>query len=327
MRFLLSTLAALLPGLNVHAVRIRWRAEFRAASKPRADSDSSSCRVWKGWLSPEDAGYHAWYSNAWGNLLSEYWEARAAALLAGVPYQGDEFPPNLKGDVTWLSYLPAVSSPDPALKNLTALRAMCRDCADEMFPHACAGKWTRIRKTIINDTQAAVTTFATAFNLSLPSFGPHDVLVHLRSEPSHPQVEWPGRSYFQGLIPSDTKTIFFVHEDKPMFRPIVDMYTNLLGEVCGGCHVESVSGSQFEDFARMTQAPLVFCGFSTYCLWSAMGNPGTVYMPDSFAGGLRPPIDDKWHWVAGQRLKNADRPAKISDEKWIQEVVRQVPQL
>jgi len=115
---------------------------------------SSGCSVWHGSLDDNAGHYYGWYSPAWGNLLSEYWEARGAAALAGVKYEGSPIPGN-----TWLSKLPSKHNAYPALKDLSALNKMCNDCTGGMFPHLCEGKWTRIRQMIRDDTQAALKIF------------------------------------------------------------------------------------------------------------------------------------------------------------------------
>lgn len=282
------------------------------------------CQVYRGHLSASGGSYGAWYSPNWGNLLSEYWEARAAAILAGVPFRGNRFP----GE-TWLKYLPATAESDNSLKNVSALEELCNSCTAGMFPHDCNGKWTRIRKQIIVDTQSALKQYVAEQKLSLPHFGSNDVVVHVRYELEHGQVQWPAKSYFKELLPDNISklTLLAGTRNATEWAEMTRLYKSLLGEVCGGCEIEQIDSSQFEDFAKMAQAPTVFCGGSTYCLWAAMGNPGDIYVPDNMAGGTRPSIDKTWHWVEGNRLPNSERKnvnASTNDEwkayvmNWIQ---------
>jgi len=155
---------------------------------------SSGCSVWHGSLDDNAGHYYGWYSPAWGNLLSEYWEARGAAALAGVKYEGSPIPGN-----TWLSKLPSKHNAYPALKDLSALNKMCNDCTGGMFPHLCEGKWTRIRQMIRDDTQAALKIFSEEATEPLPAFDENDVLVHIRFEKSHPQVAWYAKSFLMGI--------------------------------------------------------------------------------------------------------------------------------
>jgi len=283
---------------------------------------STRCSVFRGSLDDNAAHYNGWYSPAWGNLLSEYWEARGAAALAGVNYEGSPIP----GE-TWLSKLPFKHDSDPALKDLSALDKMCNDCTGGMFPHLCEGKWTRIRQMIRDDTQAALKNFAQEANVPLPAFHENDVLVHIRLEPVHPQIAYYAKSFFDGRITKRVSRIILLSAEPQWGRPILDSYFAMFEELClhrqPQCIVDKQSGTQFADFAAIALAPTVFCSGSTYCLWAAMANRGKAIMSSHhIASGKMPHIDD-WTWVAGHVLPNAERK-NMPTEEWISHVVKWV---
>merc|ERR1719362_1241340 len=253
-------------------------------------------------MQQDSAGFFGWYSPSWGNLLSEYWEARGAAALAGVRLAGAQIPTD-----TWLSKLPFKRDADPAYKDLEAFKDMCNECTGNQFPHECVGKWTRIRQMIRDDTQAALKAFADERHIALPVFHENDMLIHVRLEPDHPQVAWYAKSFFAGLIPESTSRIIILSAEPEWGRPILDSYVDIFHELCPRCSVERSSGSQFNDFAAIALAPTVFCSGSTYCLWAAMANRGRVIMSShQIAEEKMPPIDD-FTWVAGHVLPNAER--------------------
>jgi len=277
------------------------------------------CKVWGGQLNENFGSYSSWYSPAWGNLLSEYWEARGAAALAGVRFVSEAFPGG-----TWLSKLPTDHDADLAFKDLNALNDMCNDCTGDMFPHSCVGKWTRIRPMIRDDTQAALKAFSDESMVPLPTFNENDMLVHVRFELSHPQIAYYARSFFAGLIQDSTSRIILLSAEPEWGNPILESYTAMFHEVCPQCSVERSSGSQFNDFAAIALAPTVVCSSSTYCLWAAMGNRGRAIMSSHYiAQGQMPPIDD-WTWIEGHVVSNTERPESMSDEDWIAHVAKWV---
>jgi len=285
---------------------------------------STGCSVWHGSLDNDAGHYYGWYSAAWGNLLSEYWEARGAAALAGVRYDGTPIP----GNKTWLSKLPSQQNAYPALKNMDALRKLCNQCTEGMYPHGCVGKWTRIRQVIRDDTQAALQSFSLEAHVPLPVFHDNDVLVHVRLDPGHPQIAYYAKSFFDEHIPDSTSRIILLSSEPKWGKPILDSYTKMFRELCQHrlhCSVERQSGTQFNDFAAIALAPTVFCSGSTYCLWAAMANRGRVIMSShQIAEEKMPPIDD-FTWVAGHVLPNAEKKTRTDDEwvsyiaKWVQE--------
>jgi len=283
---------------------------------------SSGCEVWHGSLDQDAGHYYGWYSPSWGNLLSEYWEARGAAALAGVKFEGTAFP-----EGSWLSKLPYKHDADPALKDASALKEMCNDCTAGMFPHGCAGKWTRIRRMIRDDTQAALLAYSHEAHQPLPTFNENDVLVHVRFDPDHPQIAYYAKSFFDGRIPDKTSNIILLSVEPEWGKPILDSYKKMFQELCQHrqpqCDVERHSGTQFNDFAAIALAPTVFCVGSTYCLWAAMANRGRAYMSSHLlAEEKNPPIDD-WTWVTGHVKKNAERNG-TSLEQWVSHVAQWV---
>jgi len=188
---------------------------------------SIGCEIWNGYMSDDAAGYAGWYSPSWGNLLSEYWEARGAAALAGVRFDGQQIP----GD-TWLSKLPFKHDADPAFKDLNALKDMCNECTGDMFPHTCVGKWTRIRQMIRDDTQAALKAFSDESHIPLPAFHENDMLVHVRLETDHPQVAYYAKSFFAGLVPESTSRIILLSAEPDWGKPILQSYVDIFHELC-----------------------------------------------------------------------------------------------
>lgn len=302
-------------------LQLKLRGEGKCTS-------STGCPVWHGSLDEHVCSYYGWYSPAWGNLLSEYWEARGAAALAGVKYEGTPIP----GD-TWLSKLPSEHNADPAFKDEISLDKICKDevCLrhDGMFPHICVGKWTRIRQLIRDDTQAALQAYShVPTNERLPAFNEHDMLVHIRFDKGHPQIAYYAKSFFDGHIPSGTSRIILLSNEPQWGMPILESYIALFKELCHNqqpqCQVERQSGTQFSDFASIALAPTVFCSGSTYCLWAAMANRGNATMSSHhIANGMMPPIDD-WTWVAGHVLSNSEKPKGMSLEDWVSHVAEWV---
>jgi len=285
-------------------------------------TSSTGCSVWNGYLSDKVGGYYGWYSPHWGNLLSEYWEARGAAALAGVKFEASPIP----GE-TWLSKLPSKHNSDPAYKDDVALAKMCNACTGGMFPHQCVGKWTRIRQMIRDDTQAALKTFSQEANMTLPVFHENDVLVHIRLEQAHGQVAYYGKSFFDGHIPKGASRIILLSAQPQWGKPILESYVAVFKELCQHrqpqCIVDEQKGTQFNDFAAIALAPTVFCSGSTYCLWAAMANPGNAIMSSHYiADGKMPPIDD-WTWVKGHVLPNTERK-HMPTEEWISHVAKWV---
>jgi len=278
------------------------------------------CPVWNGIMDGNAVYYNGWYFPAWGNLLSEYWEARGAAALGGVKFISSETFP--RG--TWLSKLPSQRDADSALQDSNALIDMCNDCTGGMFPHECIGKWTRIRQTIRDDTQEALKAFSDETHIPLPAFHEKDMLVHVRLEPNHPQIAYYAKSFFAGLIPDGASRIILLSAEPEWGKPILESYMAIFHELCPQCRVERSSGDQFNDFAAIALAPTVVCSASTYCLWAAMANRGRAVMSSHLvAEGKMPPIDD-WTWVPGHILGNAERPQDISDEDWTVQVAKWV---
>jgi len=287
--------------------------------RKRKDMSSTSCGVWNGGIDDTHCDYYGWYSPNWGNLLSEYWEARGAAALAGVSFVGDPIP----GE-TWLSKLPFAHNADSAFKDLNAFNDMCNECTGGMFPHGCFGKWTRIRQMIRDDTQAALQAFSDEAHIPLPAFQENDMLVHVRFEPDHPQISYYANSFFAGLIPESISRIILLSAEPECAEPILESYMAIFDELCPQCSVEKSSGTQFNDFAAIALAPTVVCSSSTYCLWAAMANRGRAIMSgNDMAQGKMPPIDD-WTWIPGHVLNNAERPADMSLEDWVVHVAKWV---
>merc|ERR1712125_224968 len=75
----------------------------------------------------------------------------------------------------------------------------------------------------------------------------------------------------------------------------------------GNCEVTTETGSQVEDFMKMSLAPTLFCTGSSFCLWAGMSNiGGQVHFPigdnKQWASGLAPNLGSSWHWRTEPRL-------------------------
>lgn len=93
----------------------------------------------------------------------------------------------------WARRLPAdLTSSDPPspYPNLTSTHTphasaagATGDSESWAYAHRCAGAWTWIRPTIINDTQAAFATWAAESNYKLPQFEEGDTVIQSRCSP------------------------------------------------------------------------------------------------------------------------------------------------
>jgi len=124
---------------------------------------------------------------------------------------------------------------------------------------------------------------------------------------------------FTSRIPKDTKEIYVITDGEArtkkhvewkfanassipqcrqviakLFDTLVAFFPNSVVAVLKGHHL-------LEDFLRIGFSPITFCSLSTFCIWPAMANNGTVYIPTNrnglIAGGTRPFLGESLHWL------------------------------
>jgi len=272
-------------------------------------SPSAACSLcgWKMFDNDDSTvGYNLWNSSSWGNLLSEYWEARGLTAITGRGFH------RTNSALGWLSHLPAVASAYPQSRNQSWYASTCARCNKTMFAHACPGAWTKIRSIVQNDTHHALTEYesknpAVDAKQADETDGVH-VLFHARLDFTASQVWWPARSSFAGKIPSQTKKVTILHmpytdeqveverkkghvhqtyvpEMQKNIKVVLDGYKKMLSQSCAGCEVAFSVGTQYSDFALIARhkGP-IFCMGSSFCLWAAYANiHGPVYFPETMA--------------------------------------------
>jgi hypothetical protein len=203
------------------------------------------------------------------------------------------------------------------------------------YAHRCAGAWTWIRPTIVNDTQAAFAAWATDTGFKLPQFGPGDVVIQSRCSSetilSHPEYGPVGFSFYQG-ISSTAQRIIIVTDLNKRLQLCADIHAaqvKWLQVKFPHAEVKVEGGTMHEDFAKLLLAPALYKDAqSSFGLWAALANRGEVWsvpLLDTYTNNTRPDLGPAWHWssapvlypqVAKAHGITLDKPADII--KWLE---------
>jgi len=175
------------------------------------------------------------------------------------------------------------------------------------YAHRCAGAWTWIRPTIINDTQAAFAAWAAAKKFTLPQFGPDDVVIQSRCSPDtilrHPEYG-PVAFSFYSSISHTARNIVIVADLQSRTQLCADIHSaqvKWLKAKFPAADIRVEGGSMHQDFAKLLLAPVLFKDAqSSFGLWAALANRGNVWsvpLLDKFTQTTQPDLGPTWHWV------------------------------
>eukprot|EP00195_Chlamydomonas_chlamydogama_P003113 CAMPEP_0202915078 /NCGR_PEP_ID=MMETSP1392-20130828/64780_1 /ASSEMBLY_ACC=CAM_ASM_000868 /TAXON_ID=225041 /ORGANISM="Chlamydomonas chlamydogama, Strain SAG 11-48b" /LENGTH=291 /DNA_ID=CAMNT_0049606973 /DNA_START=396 /DNA_END=1271 /DNA_ORIENTATION=+ len=249
-----------------------------------------------------------------GNALSPYWHARGLAYLSGMDFLGDVtayegfFGKYLPQEV------PKHSCPDPK-----AFKLGCNSCTGLYweFAHVCINTWTKVIPEIGRDIPMALKIWAQRHNETIPVMQPGDVVIQNRCAPDTYLTGGDyGPTAFSYYLnaPRDTRRFLIMHDrmESKRFPPcelLNNMLTIFLQSKFPGAEVQVVSGTMFQDFARMVYAPVVFKDSqSSFGLWAclaALGVGGKVFAvpmrtkqpPDEPGTDNTPDFGPNWTWV------------------------------
>jgi hypothetical protein len=152
---------------------------------------------------------------------------------------------------------------------------------------------------------------------TLFQFRPTDAVIYDRcvtddSFLSHPEYGAPVFSFFKAM-PKQIQRIVVVSNMKPPWKA-VDSCTVKNTTLFGWLEREFpdkellyTHGSAFEDFAKVVFAPVVFLDPSSFGLWAAMGNNGTVFSTPVYGRSF--PMRN-WHFIDAPVLRGI-RPAQL----------------
>jgi hypothetical protein len=258
-----------------------------------------------------------------GNALSPYWQARAMAHLGGAAfsYQGSA--------AGWTDQLPKHVPARTACQR-EAFAAACDACAGAgEFAHKCPGAWPHIVADIQRDTRSALAQHAMAHNLRLPSFRAGDVLIQVRCAGDtvlgHDEYG-PAPWSFYNSVPCDKLGQITVQSEAasvaavPLCAALNASLFARLALRCPTARLRYVSGSLFEDWARLVFAPTLYKDASSFGLWAALANTGTVHSAPVF-----PNITfaaPNWVWSPRQTLyPSAFRAAGLTAASGVSDLV------
>lgn len=232
--------------------------------------------------------------------------AAAGCVLQHVVLQG--FDAYVGFENFWLKHLPKKLPPQgcPQQDNFIAA---CNQCDSEswMYAHRCAGAWTWIRPTIINDTQAAFAAWAKDTGFQLPVFGPGDVVVQSRCSTEtilkHPEYGPVGFSFYAS-IPSTAARIIIVTDLHKRIQLCADIHAaqvKWLKAKFPRADVQVQGGTMHDDFAKLLLAPVLFKDAqSSFGLWAALANRGQVWsvpLLHTHTNNTKPDLGPAWHWA------------------------------
>lgn len=228
-------------------------------------------------------------TSRWGNALSNYWQARGMALLGCYDFLN----PSAMAD--WMAYLPKHAE-KPPLPQPEAWEEACASCSahqdDWLYPHRCVGSMPWIAPTISIDTRSALSEAARAFNTQLPAFGPKDAVIYDRcaSDTVLAHGEYGPLSFSAyETLPLDVETIFVVGDQEyqrtqPICVALNASIYKRLTMLRPSAEVVYSASSAFEDYAKLVFAPFLIRPPSSFSLWAALANNGTVVSPPLFRG-------------------------------------------
>lgn len=246
-------------------------------------------------------------SDRWGNALSPYWQMRGMALLGGLDFVNPSGPM-----AEWMAHLPQRVPRPGAPPRPSEFDGACASCSrhpgDWMFTHRCVGAIPHVAPHIVRDTRAALGRWAEDQGVALPRFYRGDVVLYDRCAGdtvlSHDEYGPPAFSFYDA-IPMDARRILVVGDASyqrtvPVCRALNASLHAHLRRIRPAASIEYQSGSRFEDFARLTLAPVLIRHPSSFSLWAALANNGTVVSPPLFRGATF--ALDNWKWSSSPVL-------------------------
>jgi hypothetical protein len=174
------------------------------------------------------------------------------------------------------------------------------------YPHRCAGAWTRIRPTIVNDTQAAFAAWAVEKGFQLPTFQPGDVVIQSRCSKDtllqHPEHGPAAFSFYSSISPA-ARSISVVADlvgRDPLCARIHDAQLAWLRRKAPAANVSLVGGGIHQAFSRLLLAPVLYKDAqSSFGLWAALANRGEVWslpLLSAYTNNTQPALGKGWHW-------------------------------
>lgn len=266
-----------------------------------------------------------------GNNLVEYMETRICANLSGLHYLSgtftySEFTSDPFFQHASLPHYVAHPAPLPPIKAIHIMNmectctTMCHEKPDGLIHrHPQSAKAIFLQAINLHRTShiapSANLTPSQAYLYTSPQ--PHttlpfipDVAIHYRCGDNTNALYGflPFRS-FAATIPTDARYIYVLAE--PSNRKTTPDQTSACNSILSSLHqylvkrfptssVAILRGlDMFDDMVRLTFAKTLICSVSTFCLWPAISNEGTVYMPVSplFAAGTTPTYGPNVNWL------------------------------
>jgi hypothetical protein len=214
-----------------------------------------------------------------GNALSPYWQTQGMASLGGMAFCG------LRAAKEWVDHL-RKDAPAGAPCARRAFRAACDACrAHGPDAHKCDA-WTHIVLDIQRETRAALVLRARDTGAPLPWFGARDAVVQQRRAEDtladHEEYGPQPWSFYDPLADERPTRIVVVGDARAAaaHAPCAALNASLfarLRELVPGALLEHSSGSVEEDFPKLVFAPVLYKEASSFDLWAALANTGTVH--------------------------------------------------
>lgn len=167
--------------------------------------------------------------------------------------------------------------------------------------HKCDA-WTHIVPTIQHETRSALLRFAHLNNHTLFDFREHDVVIQQRCAPdtvmSHPEYG-PAPLAFYDTMPDKTRRVIVVGdlgtmESSPLCQALNKIMFDYISKRHPSAELIFSSGSIFEDFSKLVFAPTLYKAASSFGLWAALANTGSVHSAVVYKNIT---FDaPNWHW-------------------------------
>ena len=282
-----------------------------------------------------------------GNRLGDLFNSLGCAELAGlnVAIDGSTWPA-----VPFLSSLPRIVKHDtPATSKTTAVSMVKANCmACEKYCHEDSkNPWIHALPIIRKEMHRAAVEHVKHFNQTTINR-----LTDFTSEPGAilpviPTVtvqyrcgdnveNMPDRYGFipfgaiTDKIPQDAEYIYIVSDPPERSIARAAEFNSKCNDIIKALHqhvssrfqcatvVAKRGGDLFLDFARFTLSNITICSSSTFCLWPALANRNTVYMPTSLTMGgatqsLRPDFGPNIFFLDEPMVSNFTKHTAVSD--------------
>ena len=268
-----------------------------------------------------------WGYQAWGNLLSTYWQARGVADMFALQFvQSPPFHPTAD---EWISHLPTYvknSWREPRIKLATelcnVLVAKEPDHAS-LYPHKFELHWFHIREAIQADTSQALSLYIE----SLPAekrparIGPQpktiavmfrcDKVTHFH-HPLYGVYAFSVYNHVDQFCGSHDQVLVISFSDLPICDEIREVLLDHLKARCSTWTISQQSSAPkknhcFQYFYSMYIADVLLGAYSTFSLHAALASTGhVIHAPmqyDVVTGNVITNTTwDKWTWATEPRL-------------------------